>query len=132
MNTKHLILAEKFNSFAYELVSNEEKVKSDISLLTDDVLYRRIIFNKYYYALYHKYLAYDVNLSINSGSNKHSTILKKLQNYDDKLYLTFSKLQSLRIWADYQLEDNPQAININLITLNEDVWNFIKRKTISC
>lgn len=133
MNQKHLDLAKKFNSFAYDLVFNERLVKSNIKSLNDNELYRRIIFNKYYYALYHKYLAHDDELNSKSGSNKHDAILTKIKSRCDlKLFQVYTKLLNLRVWADYKLDDDYQALSINLISLNTDVWNIIKRTNINC
>ncbi len=133
MNQKHLDLAKKFNSFAYDLISNEKTVKSNVQSLNDDELYRRIIFNKYYYALYHKYLAHDDELSSKSGSGKHDAILTKIRSCQDpKLLQVYTKLLNLRIWADYKLDNDQQALSVNLISLNNDVWNIIKRTNISC
>ena len=133
MDQQYLDLAECFNKFAYELVSQEKIVKKNIKSLEDDVLYRRVIFNKYYYALYHKYLAYDNDLRNKSGSSKHDAILTKIQNCGDpKLFQVFKKLHSLRIWADYKVNDSSKAMSINLTTLNQDVWKIIKRESLNC
>jgi len=133
MNQEHLNLAEKFNSFAYDLISNEKNVKNNVQSLNDDELYRRIIFNKYYYALYHKYLAYDDELSSKSGSGKHKAILTKIESCQDpKLLQIYIKLLNLRIWADYKLDNDQQALSVNLASLNSDVWNIIKRTNINC
>lgn len=133
MDQQYLDLAECFNKFAYELVSQEKIVKKNIKSLEDDVLYRRVIFNKYYYALYHKYLAYDNDLRNKSGSSKHDAILTKIENCgDNKLFQVFEKLYSLRIWADYKVNDSSKAMSINLTTLNRDVWKIIKRESLNC
>ncbi len=133
MDQQYLDLAECFNKFAYELVSQEKIVKKNIKSLEDDVLYRRVIFNKYYYALYHKYLAYDNDLRNKSGSSKHDAILTKIRKSGDpKLFQVFEKLHSLRIWADYKVNDSSKAMSINLTTLNRDVWKIIKRESLNC
>ena len=133
MDQQYLDLAECFNKFAYELVSQEKIVKKNIKSLEDDVLYRRVIFNKYYYALYHKYLAYDNDLRDNSGSSKHNAIRTKIKNCGDpKLLQVFEKLLALRIWADYKVNDSSKAMSINLTTLNRDVWKIIKRESLNC
>ncbi|MFA5233439.1 MAG: hypothetical protein WC390_03490 [Sulfurimonas sp.] len=131
---KHLELAKEFNSFAFELVNNEINVKKCIESLSNDTLYRRVIFQKYYYALYHKYLAHESSLNTKSGTNMHETILTKIKACnDDALYQTFSKLRDLRIWADYKFnDDNPTAMMINLTHINASVYNIIKRQTINC
>ena len=133
MNQKHLDLAKKFNSFAYDLVTNTTTIKGDIKSLADDELYRRVVFNKFYYALYHKYLAHDSKLSVNTGSSKHNAILNKIKACGDlKLFQTYTKLLNLRVWADYGIDNDPHVLSINLISLNRDVWNIIKRKNINC
>ncbi len=133
MDQQYLDLAECFNKFAYELVSQEKIVKKNIKSLEDDVLYRRVIFNKYYYTLYHKYLAYDNDLRNKSGSSKHDAIRTKIRKSgDDKLFQVFEKLYSLRIWADYKVNDSSKAMSINLTTLNRDVWKIIKRESLNC
>ncbi len=133
MDQQYLDLAECFNKFAYELVSQEKIVKKNIKSLEDDVLYRRVIFNKYYYTLYHKYLAYDNDLRNKSGSSKHDAIRTKIRKCgDDKLFQVFEKLYSLRIWADYKVNDSSKAMSINLTTLNRDVWQIIKRESLNC
>ena len=131
MNQKHLDLSKQFNAFAYDLVQNEYIAKENITSLKNDILFRRVIYNKYYYALYHKYLAYDDNLSTKSGSSKHDAILTKIKGCNDpKLFQVFTKLLNLRIWADYNPENN--APPINLITLNQEIWSIIKRTNINC
>ena len=133
MDQQYLNLANCFNKFAYELVIREEIVKKNIKPLEDDVLYRRVIFNKYYYALYHKYLAYDNDLRNKNGSSKHDAIRTKIKNCGDpKLFQVFEKLLALRIWADYEVDDSSQARTINLTTLNQDVWKIIKRESLNC
>ena len=131
---QHLDLANKFNTFAFELLNNEVDVKNCLNSLSDDILYRRVIFQKYYYALYHKYLAHDSSLNTKSGTNMHETILTKIKACnDDALYQTFSKLRNLRIWADYKFnDDNPTVMTINLTQINASVYNIIKRQTINC
>lgn len=133
MDQQYLKLANCFNKFAYELVMREEIVKENIKPLEDDVLYRRVIFNKYYYALYHKYLAYDNDLRNKSGSSKHDAIRTKIKNCGDpKLLQVFEKLLALRIWADYEVDNSSKARAINLTTLNQDVWKIIKRESLNC
>jgi len=133
MNQKHLELAKQFNLFAYELVSKEVIAKENLKSLENDIVYRRIIFNKYYYALYHKYLAYDDDLSSKTGSSKHDAIKRKIESCGDrKLSQVFIKLLNLRVWADYRVDENPMALSIRLQELNTDVWSVVKRSNISC
>jgi len=129
----HEDLAKQFNTFAFEIVQKHSSINTNITSLQDDFLLKRVVFNKYYYALYHKYLQYDKELREKSGSSKHDAILKKLQkNKDKQLFLTYKKLQNLRVWADYQLTDSPQAKKISLIALNQEVYNILKRTIIHC
>lgn len=126
----HLTLANQFNSFAYELVNNHSKISQDLTSIQDDVLLRRIVFSRYYYALYHKYLAYDADLSAKSGPGIHEAILNKIStNGDAKLQQVFLKLRNLRIWADYK-DTDPMALHVNLTTINSDVYSIIKRVSI--
>lgn len=132
---EHIDLAKQFNSFAYELAQEHMSINDKIPSISNTILLRRIIFNKYYYALYHKYLSHDSDLSSKSGSSIHDAILKKIRackDNDQKLYQVYLKLLNLRVWADYKLDDNQNALTINLATLNNDVWSIMKRKTISC
>lgn len=131
MNQKHIDLANKFNSFAYELLSNEINCKNCSSSISDDILFRRIIFSRYYYALYHKCLAYDDQLSQSTIAGKHQAIIEKIKKKNDtKLIQTYLKLYNLRVWADYQLDNDIMATNIKLNTINTEVWNILKRVTI--
>lgn len=128
----HLTLANQFNTFAYELVKNHSKVNIEITSIKDEILLRRIVFSRYYYALYHKYLAHDEDLSSKSGAGVHETILKKVNSCGDpKLLQVYLKLRNLRIWADYKDTDTT-ALNVNLITINSDVYSVIKRVNINC
>lgn len=130
---EHIDLAKQFNSFAYELAQEHMSINDKIPSISNTDLLRRIIFNKYYYALYHKYLSHDSDLRSKSGPGIHDAILKKIQACrDPKLYQVYLKLLNLRVWADYKLDDNQNALTINLSTLNNDVWSIMKRKTISC
>jgi len=128
----HLTLANNFNAFAYELVTNHSKINNEVKSIQDDIFLRRIVFSRYYYALYHKYLAHDDELSSMSGSGLHATVLEKIKCCGDpKLYQVYVKLRNLRIWADYQ-DTNHLALTVNLMTINTDVFSIIKRKQIKC
>ena len=133
MSSKHLDLANNFNSFAYDLVTNESVAKENLESLKDDVLFRRIIFSKYYYALYHKYLAHDDDLRSKTGSSIHNAILNKVCSCNDpKLHQVFLKLLNLRVWADYKVEDDEQALSVGLKVIANDVYSIIKRSNINC
>ncbi len=68
----------------------------------------RAVYNRLYYALYHKYLVYDNELSLSKDRSKHNAILNKIRdNYSLKTYQLYKKMQSLRIWADYSLSTHP-------------------------
>lgn len=128
LNNTHLDIAKQFNEFAYELVKNRHKIIGDIKSLEDETLFRRVIYNKYYYALFHKYLAYDDDLSQSTAGGKHTTIINKLRTNDNEEFLsTFIKLQNLRIWADYKPDNH---IDININTISNQVWNIIKRSSL--
>ncbi len=128
----HLALANQFNSFAFELVNNHDRIDHKILSLKDDVFLRRVLFSRYYYALYHKYLAHDSDLSSKSGPGLHEQVLKKIGSCGDpKLYQVFLKLRNLRIWADYK-DDEPTATTVNLQSINSDVYSIIKRTSINC
>lgn len=129
---EHIDLAKQFNSFAYELAKEHISINDKIPSISNTNLLRRIIFNKYYYALYHKYLSHDSDLSSKSGPGIHDAIVKKIQAKDPKLFQVYLKLLNLRVWADYKLDDNSDALTLNLTTLNNNVWSIMKRKTISC
>lgn len=131
---KHQELANQFNEFAYQLVIKHTSINSDITSIQNEVFLRRLIFSRYYYALYHKYLAHDSSLSNSSGAGKHETIVQKIKNCKDpKLTQVFSKLKTLRVWADYSLDENDAlALEINLQNLNQDVYSIIKRDNIKC
>ena len=128
----HLALANQFNSFAYELVTNHTRIDDKIQSLQDDVFLRRILFSRYYYAFYHKYLAHDSELSSKTGPGLHEQVLKKIESCGDvKLHQVFLKLRNLRIWADYKDYDR-MALTVNLQNINSDVFSIVKRTNISC
>ena len=77
----HEDLAKQFSMFAFEIVKKHSSINTDITAITaiqDDFLLKRIVFSRYYYSLYHKYLQYDKELRESSGAGKHSVILNKL------------------------------------------------------
>jgi len=130
----HKDLANQFNDFSFQLIKNHSNINNKVVSIKDEIFLRRIIFSRYYYALYHKYLEHDKSLSMSTGAGKHDAILQKIKSCrDPKLLQVFSKLKTLRIWADYSLDDtNSKALNINLEKLSQDVFSIIKRKKISC
>jgi len=130
----HQELAKQFNAFAYELVTKHTLIDHETTSLQNETLLRRIIFSRFYYALYHKYLAHDSALSISTGANKHDAIVQKLQRCDDtKFRIVFLKLKALRVWADYSLNEvDANALKINLVTLSQDVHGILKREKHHC
>ncbi|MFZ2968878.1 MAG: hypothetical protein WA080_07480 [Sulfuricurvum sp.] len=130
----HQELANQFNTFAYELVIKHTLIDHETTSLQNETFLRRIIFSRFYYALYHKYLAHDSTLSNSTASGKHETISQKIKNCkDDKLYQVFLKLKTLRVWADYSLNEvDANALKINLITLSQEVNSILKREKDKC
>jgi len=128
----HDTLAREFNGFAYELFLHHSEINETITSLKSDIFLRRILFNRYYYALYHKYLDCNSIVSSRSGSSKHDAILKNIMaGKNTKLIQTFSKLLNLRVWADYKLDDSDLgATEVNLNELNKQVWSLINARTI--
>lgn len=129
----HLTLSLQFNKLAFELFKKHTLVYNEITSLQDEILLRRIIFSRYYYALYHKYLAHDSDISSKSGPGIHGAILTKINSCNDpKLLQVYKKLMNLRIWADYKLDISGMETRVNLNMINADVWSIINRKTINC
>lgn len=129
----HLTLSLQFNELAYELSQKHDLIDDEVTALQDKVLLRRIVFSRYYYALYHKYMAHDSDLNAKSGPGIHGAILTKIQNCNDhKLLQVYKKLMNLRIWADYKLDITGMETQVNLNMIATDVWSIINRKTINC
>ena len=80
----------------------------------------RIIYGRLYYALYHKYLEYDVELSNSKERSKHITILNTIRDkYNLQTYQIYKKIQNLRIWADYSFEKHPSpGANVALMKID--------------
>ncbi len=129
----HLTLSLQFNKLAYELSQKHNLIDDEITPLQDEILLRRIVFSRYYYALYHKYMAHDSDLNTKSGPGIHGTILTKIQNCNDyKLLQVYKKLMNLRIWADYKLDITGMETQVNLNMIATDVWSIIKRQSLNC
>jgi len=123
-------LAKQLNDFCYELLQNRGSLKSTIKTIEDEEFFRRVLFNRLYYSLFHKYLELDDELR-NSKVKKHKAIKEKLKySKNIKFYLQFVKLQNLRIWADYRYDDYEKAKSINLNKLLRDVYVLIKMTKI--
>lgn len=123
-------LAKQLSDFCYELLQNRGLLKSTIKTIEDEEFFRRVLFNRLYYSLFHKYLELDDELR-NSKVKKHKAIKEKLKySKNIKFYLQFVKLQNLRIWADYRYDDYEKAKSINLNKLLEDVHKLIEMRKI--
>jgi len=127
----HQEIANDFKQFTYECISNEKNIKEILPSFNNDILYRRIIINRLYYALFHKYLHEDHALQSSNAPGQHTTILKKLSSKDAKLYQIYSKLYHLRIWADYNTDNNSQASELNLTAINYQVHKVLNRSTFN-
>lgn len=102
----HLNLSKEFNAYSFEI--------NNIKLGIDDETKTRAIINRLYYALFHRILPEIKELKNNEGANQHDAIcrilLKKAPNQDaTKLFL---KLKSLRVWADYEINNPPYPIDL--------------------
>lgn len=130
----HQDLANQLNDFSFQLINHHSNINDKVISIQDEIFLRRVIFSRYYYALYHKYLAHDRTLSMSTGAGKHEVILNKIKNCGDpKFYSIFSKLRELRVWADYNLDDtSSNALNVNLNRLSQDVYSIIKKANINC
>lgn len=123
-------LAKQLSDFCFELLQNRGLLKSTIKTIEDEEFFRRVLFNRLYYSLFHKYLELDDELR-NSKVKKHKAIKEKLKySKNIKFYLQFVKLQNLRIWADYRYDDYEKAKSINLNKLLRDVHKLIEMTKI--
>jgi len=122
-------LYELLSNFSYELYKNRDDVIKFIQSVENEEFFRRILFNRLYYALFHKYLDIDIELK-NSSVKKHEAIKAKLKFSNNKFYQVFVKLQNLRIWADYRYEQDKKVIETDLLRLINDVYAIVKRKKI--
>lgn len=123
-------LAKQLSDFCFELLQNRGLLKSTIKTIEDEEFFRRVLFNRLYYSLFHKYLELDDELR-NSKVKKHEAIKEKLKySNNTKFYQQFVKLQNLRIWADYRYDDYEKAKSINLNKLLRDVHKLIEMRKI--
>lgn len=127
----HQQLADGFKLFTFQCINEENDLKSLIPILSDDILYRRIIFSRLYYALYHKFLQEDQEIRELSGPGQHAVMLEKLKRHDNDLYRVYAKLHSLRIWADYKIEEDQEALELTLKTLNQQVHKVLQRTSFN-
>ncbi len=123
----HQDLADNFCSFVYDFIQEADNI-SFINK-TDEMFYR-VCFQKLYYALYHKMLHHDTGLSESNSPGKHETIYQKLVANDPSLAQLCLKMRSLRLWADYKLENTPQSPP-NITFYQNQVYKVVKRSTIN-
>jgi len=129
----HQDLANQFNNFAYELITHHLSINDKVISIQDEIFLRRIIFSRYYYVIYHKYLEHNPKLSASTGTNTHSVIRDNIRNHGDaKLKQIFLKLRTLRAWSDYKLSEDPMAVSFNLQGLTGDVYKIVTRININC
>jgi len=123
-------LYEELSNFSYEIFKNYNEIKALITPLKNEEFFRRLVFSRLYYSLFHKYLEEDSSLR-NSTVKIHKAIKEKLKysnNKNEKFYQLFVKLYNLRIWADYKYEYDDKAKNVNLNKILYDVHKLIKSK----
>ena len=121
-------LYEELSNFSYEIFKNYNEIKALITPLKNEEFFRRLVFSRLYYSLFHKYLEEDSSLR-NSTVKIHKAIKEKLKySNNKKFYQLFVKLYNLRIWADYKYEYDDKAKNVNLNKILYDVHTLIKSK----
>lgn len=121
-------LYEELSNFSYEIFKNYNEIKALITPLKNEEFFRRLVFSRLYYSLFHKYLEEDSSLR-NSTVKIHKAIKEKLKySNNEKFYQLFVKLYNLRIWADYKYEYDDEAKNVNLNKILDDVYKLIKSK----
>lgn len=130
----HEKLSRDFNACAFEIIKKESDIKALVACLSDNtLLLTRIFYNKLYYALYHFVLATDQDIFSRTGPGLHEAIRKKLQadRSNADLFLIFSKMQDLRVWADYKSDSefSPALKNLTMNNLCRDAYVHIKKIT---
>lgn len=100
----HQELSKKLCELTHQWVNNHKDEKAPI-LIDDFDFFKRQFYSRLYYALYHKCLQQEPNLSQSETPNKHQIIENRLRSTNDVIYQLFRKLKSLRIWADYKLSE---------------------------
>lgn len=106
-------LIDTFKDFAICL--NKSSIScNNYSLGTIDK--HRIVFSRLYYACFHKGLDYFPLLRSSTNGKKHKTLIDKLKASSDpvhmKLLPLIQKLHDLRVWADYN-DDNQELKNFS-------------------
>lgn len=126
----HQELANNFCKFVYDFINELDDIH--FTNKTDERFYR-VCFHELYYALYHKALHHDKQLSESTSANMHNTIKNKLKSNNREVFNIFSKIYTLRIWADYEISNNPsEKLNIKTLRfLQYQVYKIIKRKKIT-
>lgn len=116
--SSHLELSKQFSAFSFEL--------SNINLINiNDETKTRAIINRLYYALYHRILPEIKELKSKSGPSQHDAIcgiLLKNAPQDEATKL-FLKLKSLRVWADYEINNRTNVDLKRLIYETNKVVN---------
>ena len=123
----HSDLAKKLYEFCEQLLDETQKPQI---LKEDELFFRRIFFSRLYYALFHKVLNQSSTFQELSGPKQHQAIKdaleKKAKNQVvNKIYQKFIILRTLRVWADYKIDDNERAKKENLKRLLYNVKNII-------
>ena len=123
----HQDLADNFCKFVYDFLKEVENISF---INKDDEMFYRVCFQKLYYALYHKMLHHDIGLSESEAPGKHETIYQKLLANDPSLAQLYSKMRSLRLWADYKLDHSP-PLNLKVNYCQHQVYKALKRDKIN-
>jgi len=123
----HQDLAYEFCGFVHKFMNEINDIK--FINKTDEMFYR-VCFQKLYYALYHKMLHHDISLSESEAPGKHETIYQKLLTNDPSMAQLYSKMKSLRLWADYKLDHSP-PLNLTVNYCQHQVYQALKRATIN-
>ena len=101
-----LDLSKEFSAYSYEI--------NKTNLNINDETKTRAIINRLYYALFHRILPEINELKNKSGSSQHDAIygilLKKVPNQE--VTRLFNILKSLRVCADYEINNPPFPINL--------------------
>lgn len=102
-----LDLSKEFSAYSFEI----NKTKLEIN----DETKTRAIINRLYYALFHRILPELNELKNKSGSSQHDAIYGILSKNAPNQEVTklFSILKSLRVWADYEINNPPFDFNLN-------------------
>ena len=115
----HIDIAKGFNSFAYNFNS------SDVTYINEETK-NRVIISKLYYSLLHYYFEQFPEVALSTGTNKHDTILRKVENErNSREYILLTTLKKLRVWADYKTL-NTMPVEYKPAYLFHQVYSVIK------